>query len=155
MYGVIALPLALWAATPAIRVCPPGDGDARTECVAGTADAAQLEIAAHLSGCPRLLACARQRHKSRGCAAAQHRAPASPGATNRREFCLGGPNGGSGVRTHSVRISIDATPLAVAVAQDAGLEPMRREARVQPARLARPPTRFWTTRPPVRGPPLT
>lgn len=133
MAPLFALTLALWAAFPAVQWCPAGWGHFRVECFVGPMRLEERCGAecAHCSQCPL--------------------APAP--ADHDRAYCLSDPNGGPGLRPLSPRlVGPSLTPAAIAVAATIVPQPVAIR-RTLPRETARPPTPFWISIAPVRGPP--
>jgi len=165
-----ALPLALWAALPAVRWCPPGwkqaCAAALMRCSAMQPPAACRGVA---DGCP-LASAGNADGNAAGTAAAARdacptssacpMAPAPPRAAPARgdpfpsggAFCVGDPNGGAGLRAQAPRLRPVTSVLAVL--PDLQLD--RRavpQAEPVPQLSSRPPPRAWRRRPPARAPP--
>jgi hypothetical protein len=157
-----ALPVALWAAIPAIRWCPPGWQQACAaailRCSAMNAPAACPRAA---NGCP-LAAAGSSAMVNDGCPEASRcpMAPATPAtAPSRREpfpaggaFCVGDPNGGAALRAHAPQLE-PASSLP-AIVPDSRIGPGATTlADAIPQLASRPPPRPWLRRPPARAPP--
>jgi hypothetical protein len=161
-----ALPLALWAALPAVRWCPPGwkqaCAAALMRCSAMQPPAACRGVA---DGCPlasdaKAAGNSAVAHDACPIGAACPMAPAPPRAAPARgepfpiggAFCVGDPNGGAGLRAEAPRVQ-PVTHL-LAVLPDLQLD--RRavpQAAAVPQLSSRPPPRAWRRRPPARAPP--
>ena len=61
--------------------------------------------------------------------------------------------GGAGVRPHAPELKAPGLQPALPASEPPALEPARETQGVQVQAEARPPTRSWARRPPVRGPP--
>jgi len=162
LFVMCALPLALWAALPAVRWCPPGW---RQACAAALIRCSTMQVPAAcdhpVAGCP-LAATARSTAPHASCPTGSPCpvAPAAPPSTpSRRDpfpaggaFCVGDPNGGAALRAHGPRLE-PATSL-LAIVPDPGTSPRVLTLAVPIPQLAsRPPPRAWLRRPPARAPP--
>ena len=186
MVAIFALPIALWAALPALQFCRLGVSQVRPECVFGTyvAQAAlshesalpAADVATPCSGasaptscsaasetsCPFAARCAPSSQaagRDHPCTADCERVDARTHSSNHhahhaRAFCLGGPNGGTGVRPHSPQLRTHAPPPAIVTATLALASLPHQTRRVAPQLAVRPPPRLWITRAPIRGPPV-
>jgi len=160
-----ALPLALWAAVPAVRWCPLSWQEvcatALLRCSAASTPAECEAAAAH---CP----LAREPHADRAegsdepCSEAMdcpmahatphtsppHREPNS----SHRAYCLGESNGGAGLTSFAPRVH-PATPVVAVVPAPQPLARPSSLAQREPQLASRPPPRAWLTQPPARAPP--
>jgi hypothetical protein len=177
MVAILAAPLALWAALPALQFCHFDWDQVRLECfvamsavdMGGMANAKITDHTGHRAHpvAPATESPAAQCGGESGCpyAAARHPDPIAYGSCSRvdaptgnsrshhRAYCLGGPNGGAGVRPHAPRLIVQGPPPLVLAVSTALANPPRQIRRVTPQLAVRPPPRFWIRRPPVRGPP--
>ena len=159
---ICALPLALWAALPAVRWCPLGWTQACAVALL-RCSAMQSPAACDPAGdrCPVADAkCAPATHEACApgsecpfAATAEKAAPSRHEASrSARVYCAGDPNGGAGVLAQSLVVH-SATQLHVIVPAphlDVRLESV---AGVVPQLASRPPPRAWLRQPPARAPP--
>jgi hypothetical protein len=144
--AAVTVPLAFVAALPLVQWCPLGSEATLLDCLAvGAApvpDAAPQAPAACAGG-------------HGGCGAAAATCDPCPSRRSKAPArCIGAPLGGPGLRPLSpalrppaVQVAlVDAPPPVVEAPGELGLRLARAGAR--------PPTRSWARRPPVRGPPL-
>jgi hypothetical protein len=178
MVAILAAPLALWAALPALQFCHFGWDQLQPECVlamsidvAPAPNATESTCDTHPNGdtsepagtpCSASTGCpfAPENQRSTAvslthCARVDEDARASSPAPHRgRAYCLGGPNGGTGVRPRPPRLIVGPAPPSILIASTAIANPPREIRRIAPQLAVRPPPRIWITRPPVRGPPV-
>jgi hypothetical protein len=156
------LPLALWAALPAVRWCPPGW---KQVCAAALLRCAAMQPPAACDGateaCP-LAQAGKSAVPHDACPpgsscpmadGAQRTAPSDhlPFPTG-GAFCVGDPNGGPGLGAPSTQLHPAQNLLAII--PDTGIEPRAATlAEPDPQRASRPPPRPWLRRPPARAPP--
>ena len=153
-----ALPMALWAALPAVQWCPLDwqeaciaallqcpSSEAQAACEAGGAcpliKADPPSTAGDICGSPEACPMARAESSPR-----PERDPA------KRTYCVGAPNGGAGLRAHGAEFR----PIVDLVAIVPGAAFAQRAvalAEVVPQRTSRAPPGPWLTQPPARAPP--
>jgi hypothetical protein len=134
------VPFAFTAALPLVQWCPLGAAITLRDCLPGDvspATAAAACGAAH-ADCP-------MRAGAYGHCPLQRSAPTR---------CISAPMGGPGLRPHSPELPPPAVMPALADAAQPVVESPRELGRIASVAKARPPTRSWARRPPVRGPPL-
>jgi len=139
--GSSVIPVAFAAALPLVQWC--------TLCADETQAACPVEhaAAAAASGVP---ACTRD---VPACERGVEEGQCPFAGTTHRQFCVGGPMGGAGVRPHAPELKAPGLQPALPASEPPALEPARETQRVQVQAEARPPTRSRARRPPVRGPP--
>jgi hypothetical protein len=171
------LPVALWAAVPAVQWCPFGWSRA---CAAPFPRCPNVAAATATCGMPAAAACGadagtcmaawagepdgRAAANGEPDARAADPAPSCPLMTARlareagrgtrpvRAFCLGDPNGGAGMRTHAPAFGHEMGPAVGAVVASLAAPPRLVTSPV-PQRASRPPEHPWSRRPPARAPP--
>jgi hypothetical protein len=164
--GQTAVPLAVWAALPAIQVCALRWDQLSLATLARCSVAAGLSSATPCTdGAPRASAAApaSEPDPCREHVAAQGtRCPfAEPGVSHARSrerssghaYCLEGLNGGLARHAPAPRLERFAVVVAVIPGIAEAGEPVVRRTAFAPATWARPPTRPWFRLPPSRAPP--
>jgi hypothetical protein len=138
-----AIPLAFAAALPLVQWCPLDAEVSLLDCLLNDARPAAAAASAP--------ACASDRT---GCAAHGTAASGCPFERTRdRALCMGAPMGGAGLRPLAPDLhSPDLAPALPAMEPPEPGAP-RELGRIDVSAEARPPTRAWARRPPVRGPP--
>jgi hypothetical protein len=151
-----ALPIALWAAIPAIQWCPNG-AEVMIECLVLDPDPALAAVCT--SSCdpracsPAPNACATTA-EGPACGSACDDAPSpveSPPASG-SAFCLDDPSGGNGVRPMPLEVDQPDTP-AITLAAIVTPEPPPAHRMRASETQARPPTESHRPLPPARAPP--
>ena len=146
-----AVPLAFAASLPLVQWSPLGADVTLRDCLPGARSSAAATAMAACSGEHAMATCAGEHAGSSTRAAAggdcpfQHRAPTR---------CIGAPLGGLGLRPLSPRLHPPALQLALIEPAPPVVEAPRDPAPTPAQADARPPTRSWASRPPVRGPPI-
>ena len=159
-----ALPLALWAALPTVRGCPVGWQQA---CAAGllrcSATQAPAACTRSAEGCPLAHADSLpEANDACGSAAgcplshASSESPPSPREPfqSGRAYCLGDPNGGTGLLAQAPQLHSSASLPAIVPATKIDPRAVVLMAHA-PERTCRPPPRPWLRRPPARAPPAS
>jgi hypothetical protein len=137
-----AVPLAFAAALPLVQWCPLGTAVTLRDCLPG---AVLPAAAAHApTACPEQGGCP-LRAQACGHFPLQRSTPPTR--------CIGAPMGGPGLRPHSPHLRPPALLPALATTSLPVVEAPREIGCIASAAEARPPTRSWARRPPVRGPP--
>jgi hypothetical protein len=159
-----ALPLALWAAVPAVRWCPLGWQDvcatALLRCSAAYTPADCEAAAGHcpLAREPRAACSNEECPEAASCplahASSNTASPQRDAFPNGRAYCLGDPNGGAGLTSLSPHVPPSPHVVAVMPAAPAGPR-FTASARRVPQLASRPPPRAWLTQPPARAPPAS
>ena len=138
-----AVPLAFAAALPLVQWCPLGAAVTLRDCLPG--DARPVS-----SPAPARTACGRASMACPAPATCAH----CPLQRSMPTRCIGAPMGGLGLRP----LSPELHPPVVVVALEDVVAPVLEAPRALGHAVersdARPPTRYWARRPPVRGPPL-
>ena len=162
LFVIWVLPLALWAALPAVRWCPPGWKQA---CAAALLRCTSMQVPAacnrSIDDCPLAAADkAEAPHDACPAGAGCPTAKATPRTTPSHgdpfptggAFCIGDPNGGPGLGAKAPQLHPAANLLAIV--PDAGIgPPAELLAAPAPQCASRPPPRPWLRRPPARAPP--
>jgi hypothetical protein len=145
--AVGTIPAAFFAALPIVQWCPLSAEVTLRDCLAGGAWPTAA-AAPSTPVCP----------GGHGDCAAREAAGSCPFAHDvPRALCIGGAMGGPGLRPLSPELHGPELQPALPATEprDIGLWGPRREPRRAVVQAdARPPTRSWARRPPVRGPPL-
>ena len=140
--GVV--PAAFFAALPVVQWCPLGADVTLRDCLPGGVWPAAT-AAPSTPVCPEERGDCAAREAAGGCPFA-HPAP--------RTRCIGGAMGGPGLRPLSPELHAPALQPALPATEPPDLGVWREARRTMVQAEARPPTRSWARRPPVRGPPL-
>jgi len=139
-----AVPLAFAAALPLVQWCPLGADVTLRDCLPGQRSPAAATA-------PTMPMCALEHGGCRAHDAAGGGCPFQHSAPTR---CIGAPLGGRGLRPLSPRLHPPALELALVDSVSPVVEAPCELGRALVQADARPPTRAWARRPPVRGPPL-
>jgi hypothetical protein len=132
------VPLAFAASLPLVQWCPLGSAITLRDCLPGAAWPASA-APPQPNACPASAATC-------GHCPLQHSMPPAR--------CIGAPMGGVGLRPLSPELHPPALQMALADAVPPVVKAPRELGRIVERADARPPTRSWAQRPPVRGPPL-
>jgi hypothetical protein len=165
LFVMWALPLALWAALPAVRWCPPGWKQA---CAAALLRCSAIHAPAAcrgaVEGCPLATAGpSAAAHDACPAASACPMAPMAPASPRTAPsphepfptggaFCVGDPNGGAGLRAQAPRLRPVTSLLAILPDIRSDLRAVTRLEPI-PQLASRPPPRARLRCPPARAPP--
>jgi len=142
--GSAVIPVAFAAALPLVQWC--------TLCIEAGAGERQDATAAAAALDRALVACAGGREDCAEHGAREGQCPFERPAG--RTFCVGPAMGGPGVRPHASAAPAPSLETAFLVPEQPAPEPESEPWLPDRLAEARPPTRSWAQRPPVRGPPV-
>jgi len=149
--ALAAVPLAFAAALPLVQWCPLGAEMTLRDCLPDDRSAA---AAPAMPACPAEHAMPTCAGEHAGCSAREADGGGCPFQHTAPTRCIGAPLGGRGLRPLSPRLHPPALQSALDAAAPPVVEAPRDPAPTLAQADARPPTRSWARRPPVRGPPL-